>query len=889
MGDVLGYEMPHLHATISEQVATWKQGGYACEEYPIIADILEFQIIQTEPDAPRESRYLRAAQIEALTTYWFLRLVKKTPTMLDLYKTAHPSKAELRKALGLTSDAIRDEIEEIGLDAVLEKVRDEDDFVKQHKLDSLRETAALDYPSYILALTMGAGKTALIGSIIATEFAMALEYPEGPFIQNALVFAPGLTIMRSLRQLAAMPFDRILPPRFYKTFAATVKLIFTRDGDPDIPVIRGDSFNIVVTNTEKIRITKESVRKGDLKGLFSESKADEAKTDLANRRLQAIASLPHLAVFSDEAHHTYGAGMEKSLKRVRETINYLHRQTNLIAVINTTGTPYLKRQPLLDVVFWYGLSTGIKDGILKSVAGHIHAYTFDNQSLDDFLAAVLDDFIKTYGTVTLPTGHIAKLALYFPQVADLKEARPLIEAKLMSLGYPTDCVLAMTNESSAAEKAAFERLNDPDSRHRIILLVNIGTEGWYCPSLFATALARELRSSNNFVLQAACRCLRQVPGNNHPASIYLTEDNRRTLDKELQETYNESLNDLNIAGSQGKRAVIKLRKVKIPPLVVKQTISRVQRSTQPLAPLVLTLPVAAADGTLTRQSFDLASTNTRGEILTASAPSVTLSTAAESIDIYTAATKLAAVYRADFWTIKSQLAALYPEGEVPENHLAALADQVEKSTSAYDIVEEQIDVALALVKPEGLDYDSETDTYTAEITYPVTREHLLLSWEKCQSTNPQDFGFHYDPYNFDSQPEADFFTTLLHQLNLKPEDVEDFYFTGALTSSSKTDFAIEYKDTDGKWRGYTPDFVLRRKDGRCLIIEVKSEQHEAGIQEDLKRDASGQSPITHEGIKAAALRRWTGLNTDRLKYEFVFAGSSLRHGATDGAATFAAT
>lgn len=878
--------MPHLHALIADQVSAWKKAGYPCDEFPVIADLLEHQTVQAEPGAPTESRYLRAAQIEALTTYWYLRLVKGTPSMLDLYKSVYPAKSELRKALGLTSDAIRDVIEDIGLEGLLAKVRDDDAFVKEHKLDSLRETVALDYPSYILALTMGAGKTALIGSIIATEFCMALEYPDGPFVQNALVFAPGLTIMRSLRQLAGMPFDRILPPRFFKTFAATVKLIFTRDGDPDIPVIRGDSFNIVVTNTEKIRITKETVRKGDLKGLFSESKADEARSELANRRLQAIASLPHLAVFSDEAHHTYGAGMEKSLKRVRETINYLHRQTNLVAVVNTTGTPYLKRQPLLDVVFWYGLSTGIRDGILKSVAGHIHAYTFDNQSLDDFLAAVLDDFIANYGNVTLPAGHPAKLALYFPQVADLKEARPLIETKLMTLGYPADCVLAITNESSAAEEAAFERLNDPESRHRIILLVNIGTEGWDCPSLFATALARELRSSNNFVLQAACRCLRQVPGNNHPASIYLTEDNRRTLDKELQETYNESLNDLNITGSSGKRATIRLRKVKIPALVVKQTVTRVQRSAATLPPLLLSRPDEKAEGTITRQSFDLTSASANGGVLTASSASETFSTAAETVDLYTAATKLAAVYRADAWTIKTQLAALYPDGGVPQAHLAALAEQVEKATSAYDTVEEQVEVALALVKPEGFAYDSKTDTYTAEITYPVTREHLLLSWETWQQENKHDFGFHYDPYNFDSQPEADFFTTLLHQLNLTPDDVEDFYFTGALTSSSKTDFAIEYKDIDGKWRTYTPDFVLRRKDGRCLIIEIKSEQHEASIHEDLKRASAGERAITHEGIKAVALRRWTGLNADRLKYEFVFAGSNLRPGATDNAQQF---
>ena len=52
---------------------------------------------------------------------------------------------------------------------------------------------------------MGAGKTILIGAIVATEFAMALEYPDGPFVQNALVFAPGKTIIESLRELLRDP------------------------------------------------------------------------------------------------------------------------------------------------------------------------------------------------------------------------------------------------------------------------------------------------------------------------------------------------------------------------------------------------------------------------------------------------------------------------------------------------------------------------------------------------------------------------------------------------------------------------------------------------------------------------------------------------------------
>ncbi len=216
---------------------------------------------------------------------------------------------------------------------------------------------------------MGAGKTVLIGAIIATEFAMAMEYTrslfnpaESPFIQNALVFAPGTTIVESLRELADIPYDKILPPRLCKAFLTNLKLTFTRDGDPDLPVIRGSVFNVIVTNTEKIRIQKSAIRKSDLGGLFSPATEDAAKEAVANRRLRAIASLPHLAVFSDEAHHTYGRTMGQSLKRVRQTVDYLHHESpNLVCVVNTTGTPYFHRQPLRDVVTWYGLSQGIRE------------------------------------------------------------------------------------------------------------------------------------------------------------------------------------------------------------------------------------------------------------------------------------------------------------------------------------------------------------------------------------------------------------------------------------------------------------------------------------------------------------------------------------------------
>jgi hypothetical protein len=51
--------------------------------------------------------------------------------------------------------------------------------------------------------------------------------------------------------------------------------------------------------------------------------------------------------------------------------------TNLVCVVNTTGTPYYQHQPLRDVVIWYWLSEGIRDGILKEVSGNIQAFDFE--------------------------------------------------------------------------------------------------------------------------------------------------------------------------------------------------------------------------------------------------------------------------------------------------------------------------------------------------------------------------------------------------------------------------------------------------------------------------------------------------------------------------------
>jgi hypothetical protein len=170
------------------------------------------------------------------------------------------------------------------------------------------------------------------------------------------------------------------------------------------------------------------------------------------------------------------------------------------------------------------------------------------------------------------------------------------------------------------------------------------------------------------------------------------------------------------------------------------------------------------------------------------------------------------------------------------------------------------------------------EIYTADIRYPISREALIIqysAWHGKHGGKSDKFGFHYTPYNFDSNPELSFFEILFDHLGLHPENVEDIYFTGAITDPLKSDFFVEYLGEDGSWHRYTPDFVVRRKDGCCLIVEIKAER-------ERNHAVDGE-----QGTKALALRRWGELNPDKLRYQMIFVKeSTLAYDQTREARTF---
>ena len=78
-----------LYEALAMHVAAWREENYRHEEYPAIAEILEWA---SDPDVPNFR--LRKPQLRALETYWYLRLRERTPHIFDLHIKLFPKVTE---------------------------------------------------------------------------------------------------------------------------------------------------------------------------------------------------------------------------------------------------------------------------------------------------------------------------------------------------------------------------------------------------------------------------------------------------------------------------------------------------------------------------------------------------------------------------------------------------------------------------------------------------------------------------------------------------------------------------------------------------------------------------------------------------------------------------
>ena len=360
--------MQFLVQELQKKVTVWRNDGYE-GIYPETRHILSH--IQN-------NNFLHEPQREALETYIFLKEVMNNAPLPDIAIDLADGNKEFLKVLGFEQGVI---------DLW-------DDLSKEKRTERLKLKLAekgfaeYGYANYVLALTMGAGKTILMGVLMMYEFILSFKHPEdNRFAKNALVFGPADTgIVEVLKEIKTFDYTSIIPAE-YEDILLNIKYWYLEK--PETPLNPLGNYNVIVTNSSKIILRNwADSHKGNR--LF------ELRKESANKRLTSIQGLENLTVFVDEAHHSYGEDISEKLNQSRKTIHHLAENTNVISVVNLTGTPYVKNQMLPDTVYTFGLNQGIEKGILKRVSVTNHGSSNDIQS-EDFVNAVVDTFWKEYG------------------------------------------------------------------------------------------------------------------------------------------------------------------------------------------------------------------------------------------------------------------------------------------------------------------------------------------------------------------------------------------------------------------------------------------------------------------------------------------------------------
>jgi hypothetical protein len=826
---------------------------------------LDFNNPEKNPKA-----FLRQPQFEALEVYIFLKEFLGNAKVEEIFRAWFEKEGRFagRAEGGLIGNAQQADL----LDQITQ-----DQY--QAVFAAMRKNSRV-YPNYIFALTMGTGKTILMATCVFYEFLLGNKFEkDARYCHNALVFAPDKTVLQSLKEIESFDLTRVVPPEYVNFLTTHLRFHYLEEAGSSLDTLDRSRFNIIVSNTQKIILKRQRKEKtavdqlfgatgntlaangvyADASDLYAFDQPEEEGELTTNQRFEKLCRLEQLGIYVDEAHHAFGKALAKDMglgakatdTSLRTTIDMLAASLNtagtrVVACYNYTGTPYVGREVLPEVVYAYGLKEAIEKGYLKKVVLHGYSTTRTNE----FVGIAVERFLIESSGLR-PEGLLPKLAFFAATIKELtSELKPAVEKALTKHGIPSSRILVNVGDEKLTTNddiREFNRLDTEASDKQFILLVNKGREGWNCRSLFGVGLFREPKS-RVFVLQATMRCLRAVGQAQHTGHVFLSNENLETLNDELQQNFRISADDLQNTASDKERVNIHVVK---PPVKIKLVRVRkhyVMREKKLLPDQALGLDRSSKEAwSALTEKYRLIETQQDGLNVAEASRAPTIRsfdlTARREKRTFSRMTLVAEVSR---YLNRSPLEIedLLDATKEGTEELVAMTNEFNEVLydeiiprlfrQLYDLDEnqqtEEHEVELIKVPPTGY-----YEVTAAKDKIVRMGDHAIKDEERAKS-------FHLDTYCFDSGSENTLFWDLLRE-----KKVKKVYFTGMLTHG-QSDFFIQYIDPDSHTvRSYYPDFVFLREepDGKekYVIVEVKADNQIDDAVVQAKKDFAHQIAV----------------------------------------------
>ena len=860
---------------------------------------------------------MRDAQIEAIKIYLYLKIVHNCKSLkrlfisgafnsLDLDVLAisvstreflenNPAAAALYEYATLTND----KGEQVSQKIEKQIVNDPSSI----KYDEFFEKAFYDvsYTDYLFSLPMGAGKTYLMAAFIYLDLYFAMNEPDNKaFAHNFIIFAPsGLksSVVPSLKTIQKFNPAWIIP----EPAASEIKRIISfevldqnktasksnKTKNPNVQKIANhqplsELFGLVaVTNAEKVILDRIKEKNG-MVSLFEES--DDEKDRQANELRNLIGKLPSLSIFIDEVHHA----VSDDIKLRAVVTKWANNYNNINSVIGFSGTPYLAKAEKIEVtpklkianteisniVYYYPLIDGIGNFLKRPVVKIV-----ENATSAEIINKGIRAFLDKYKDMVYADGTVAKLGIYCGTIEKLEEVvYPLASEIVSDYGLSSSTILkfhkgnkqyAMPTDS----QLQFDTLDSSISNIRIVLLVQIGKEGWDCRSLTGIILSQEGDCPTNMVLQTSCRCLRQVTkGTPETALIYLNSDNAEKLNMQLEQQHHITIQEFQGAdidktklNRYDRTAYLKLPKIDFYQLKINYDTLVVDEANPAVSIPVSVSGTENKDAIEKTTDFEMDKTRTTvtvddeehgNEYTTFNSWLYSIMRQGLGSPTIAELTKYEDLLREVFDTITFEKdGSRYFSSKYQHKDVEAHIRKSFYAKRDFSTVEEIIPEKASLLNISNFKIEIFTDDTSSYYPSQNIVENIVLDdkgkykvnakleqtistleelgqhdiaekLRKDNSSHPRkDRSFHYLPYKTDSRFEQTFLEEVLMKDEIESLGLE-VYYNG---DKALTEFKIKcYRKSGGKWSyigKYTPDFlIIKRKDGeihKAIIVETK--------------------------------------------------------------------
>lgn len=861
-----------------------------------------------------QTNQMRDAQVDAIKTYLYLKIAcgcvplsqlfcQGAFNTLDLeqeeisasirdFLATHPAAAALFEYARLKNDS-GEQVSEM-----LEKQIRKDPESIDYEIFFQKAFYGVSYTDYLFSLPMGAGKTYLMAAFIYLDLYFARNEPNNPaFAHNFMIFAPsGLksSVVPSLKTIQRFDPTWVIP----EPAASEIKRLLSfevldqsktakksnKTKNPNVQKIANhqplsELFGLVaVTNAEKVILDRIQEKAGQI-SMFEES--DDEKDRQANELRNLIGKLPALSVFIDEVHHAVSDEI-----KLRAVVNKWAENQTINSVVGFSGTPYLEKAEKIQVtdglsvssaeisniVYYYPLIDGVGNFLKRPIVK-----IADLPDSGRIIDRGVREFLDNYKDTVYPDGTCAKLGIYCGTIEKLEEmVYPLAAGITAEYGLSADCILKFHKGNKqypqpADSQMEFDSLDQPFSKIRIVLLVQIGKEGWDCRSLTGIILSQEGDCPKNMVLQTACRCLRQVQKDApETALVYLNSSNADKLNSQLQKQHHISLQEFTDADHHktklnryDRTKYLRLPKVDFYQLKIRyetliaekarpeENLPDACKNTQIVAGVIKTTDLTME--VLERTVDDAEHGDTPASyfpwlcgIVRRSLETLTMEQLLPYDPILWEVFQAITYQRGDGRCFSSR----YDRAAVEANIRKAFCDSrsfetkeecipqtasllnitnftpVVETTNPDDYCPKQEQVEKIILDDQGkLKLDKKAQAMM-DLAQEMGQEDILASLRKKFTSHPQkDRSFHYLPYHTDSSFEQDFLNEVLTFPEVEHLGLE-VYYNG---DRALTEFKIKcYRRSGSRWEYvgmYTPDFlILQRKDDtihKVLIAETK--------------------------------------------------------------------